>query len=408
MCGLVGIAGDLRLADEFSMKRLLLADYFRGPDSTGMAAIATNGDIKVAKIASNPIDLFDQASFRSALNGNGSRAFIGHNRFKTKGKVSTANAHPFHVEHIVGAHNGTLDTASHKRLEEKLGEEFDVDSLALFTAIAKFGIEETIGLCTEGKTSQDGAWALTWYDQDKGTLNFLRNKHRTLFYSHMTSMTEGKYDHLMWASEWWMIRETMESSVNGKYKIWTKKEGKSNIGYFSFDPDVLYSWDLAELKEGGTKPVKPKCKKLKGREPEPVKSYVPFQYPSHSREGPWPKATGLGTHTGNAGQTNTTLSTTNSRGNKSKEKTVIELTGNPVKHPYANIIDEDKFNSLCDSTGKVKCGYCETVVKFGDPGVSIFEREGKVLCRDCMGYPKEKENPPVRLYVNASIFDALQ
>lgn len=152
MCGLVGIAGNLLYQDEFTMKRLLMADYFRGPDSTGFAAIRTNGDAFVAKLASNPIDLFNQKNFDTALNGNASRAFIGHNRAATRGKVVSANAHPFHFGSIVGAHNGTLDQESWDRLEEKLGEKYTVDSMALIAAIDKLGIEKTIKLCNEGKT----------------------------------------------------------------------------------------------------------------------------------------------------------------------------------------------------------------------------------------------------------------
>jgi hypothetical protein len=41
MCGHVGVAGDLALKDEALMKRLLIFDYLRGPDSTGLAAIET-------------------------------------------------------------------------------------------------------------------------------------------------------------------------------------------------------------------------------------------------------------------------------------------------------------------------------------------------------------------------------
>lgn len=404
MCGLVGIAGDLRLADEFTMKRLFLADYFRGPDSTGLAAIRTNGEIVVSKLASNPIDLFDMSSFKTALNGNNSRAFIGHNRQKTRGSISTANAHPFHVDHIVGAHNGTLDYQSVKRLETELGETFEVDSLALITAFAKLGAEKAIKLCTEGKTSTDGAWALSWFDKQEGTLNFLRNKHRPLFYCHMKVGEEDKYTRLMWASEWWMLREAIASSVNGKYNLFTKKENDSNIGYFSLDADVHYKFDLAELKAGSEKPLKPKVKKLKGREPETV-SYVPFTGDSLSK--PWPKET-TGTSTTGVGSPNSKgfLPTLN-RGNNDSKKKVIELIGEPIKHPYANIVDEDKFKSFADGQGGTKCCYCTKPVEFGDKGISIFEKNGKFLCKECTGYPEEHPNAPIRVYVRPSVFAIL-
>lgn len=407
MCGLVGIAGALQYPDEFTMKRLLLSDYFRGPDSTGMAAIRTNGDIFVSKIASNPINLYDMGHFKAALNGSASRAFIGHNRLKTRGMISDVNAHPFHVDHIVGAHNGTLKYSSVKSIETELGEKFDVDSIALFNGIAKLGVEKTIKMCEEGATYQEGAWALTWFDKNEGTLNFLRNKHRPLFYSFLRVGEDPKIRRLIWASEWWMIREAIEASENGKYKIDTKKVDKGNIGYFSFDADVHFKFDLAELTAGSDKRPKPKAKKLSGKEPEPVKSYVPFAYQEKQGEFEnWPRPTTCGIPTTSAtNQKSTTLTTTRSKYKPNKK--VIELLGEPNKNPYANIIDEDKFNSFADSNGKILCTWCQNGIHFGDPGVTIFEREGQILCRKCSGYPDDHFNPPVRIHIRPSVFDKL-
>src|SRR3546814_15519590 len=88
------------------MRRLLVFDYFSGPDSTGFAALRKDGTHRLAKIASNPLNLFDMKRFSEANNGYQSLAFVGHNRFATKGKVNDLNAHPFHYGNIVGAHNG--------------------------------------------------------------------------------------------------------------------------------------------------------------------------------------------------------------------------------------------------------------------------------------------------------------
>jgi glucosamine 6-phosphate synthetase-like amidotransferase/phosphosugar isomerase protein len=64
MCGLVGIAGQMTAKDDAVIKRLLMYDYFRGPDSTGMAAIRGNGDVYLAKLASDPVTLFDTGKFK--------------------------------------------------------------------------------------------------------------------------------------------------------------------------------------------------------------------------------------------------------------------------------------------------------------------------------------------------------
>ena len=398
MCGLVGVAGDLRFQDEFTMRRLLLADYFRGPDSTGMAAIRTAGDAVISKIASNPIDLFGMASFKSALNGNASRAFIGHNRLATRGGISTVNAHPFQVDHIVGAHNGTLDKASVKALQDKLGEEFAVDSMALFASIAKFGIEKTIKMCYEGTTTTEGAWALVWFDKKEGTLNFLRNKHRPLYYAYEGPAKEGDigFKRMFWASEWWMMREAVASSNPG-YKIYTQPG--TTTGFFPFDEDVHYKYDLAALCVGGVKIPKPKCKKIKGKEVV-VSSIVPFD---PNPKGLWPRNTGTnGTHGGTASNPKSpkTHSTTKSHG-KSDKKNVISLSGT-IRHPYANIIPEEKFVNYGE-----KCFWCKKGVKFGEPGVTFFEKDSTLLCRKCSGYDDKHPCPPVRVYVHGSVIDSL-
>lgn len=399
MCGLVGVAGHLEFKDEFTMKRLLLADYFRGTDSTGMAAIRTNGAAVVAKLASNPIDLFDSTKFKSVLNGNASRAFIGHNRAATMGLVTTANAHPFQIDHITGAHNGTLCLRSINALQDELGEKFSVDSELLFAAIAKLGVKRAIELCYEGKDSNTGAWAIVWHDENEGTLNFLRNKHRPLF------MTwEKNFHRLFWASEWWMIREALESSAKG-YEIYTKAGERKGqrVGYFSFEADVHYKFDLEELASSAAdkKQPKPKTKKIAGKAWDADKpkekgnsdgnfthlNSMGFQFPNQRRES--------GTHGGNATKTK-------SRGMSDKKK-LITLVGDQT-HPYANIVDEDKFCYI----GASGCAWCTAPVHFGDPGVTIYERDGRLLCKTCSGYAVDAENPPSRIYLRPVEHDKLQ
>src|SRR3546814_12623264 len=63
--------------------------------------------------------LFPDTTLCRSLSGYNSKAFIGHNRAATLGKVNGLNAHPFRYDNIMGAHNGTLDTQSWLRLEEE-------------------------------------------------------------------------------------------------------------------------------------------------------------------------------------------------------------------------------------------------------------------------------------------------
>lgn len=396
MCGLVGIAGNLLFKDEFTMKRLLLADYFRGQDSTGMAAIRTNGDVAIAKVASNPIDLFDSVKFNKTLNGNASRAFIGHNRAATRGGVTTSNAHPFQIDHITGAHNGTLCLRSCKALEEALDEKYNVDSELLFAAIAKLGVKKTIELCYEGKESTTGAWAIVWHDANDGSLNFLRNKHRPLFMA-----WEENFHRMFWASEWWMIREVIASS-NAGYKIYTKPSAikGQRIGYFSFEENIHYKFDLVELASAAEdkKKPKPKTKKIAGK---------PFDADTKGQSGgnfTHPNQTGFQfpnqakTH----GMNGTTCTIPKSRGTKNDKKNLILLDGSP-QHPYANIIDEDRFVYI----GSQSCGWCSCPISYGDPGITIYERDGRMLCKTCSGYTKENEKPPTKIYVRPAEIENL-
>ena len=95
MCGLVGVAGALEFKDESLFKRMLVFDYFRGTDSTGVAWLKNTGNSDIVKLPSHPLDLFGMKKFDSGLMGSNSIVFLGHNRAATMGKVNGINAHPF-------------------------------------------------------------------------------------------------------------------------------------------------------------------------------------------------------------------------------------------------------------------------------------------------------------------------
>lgn len=187
MCGCVGMAGPLTGKKEQVIKTLLILDSLRGVDSTGMAVIGRNGDVKMAKNLGDPYQLLDTAQFNRALNGVNS-VIIGHNRWGTVGGNSRHTIHPFDLGTIVGAHNGTV--TSKWRLKD--ANSFKTDSEAIFNSIQEVGLKETVDLL-------EGAWALVWYDAVFKTINFLRNKERPLYF---VTDEEGC---LYWASEKWML-----------------------------------------------------------------------------------------------------------------------------------------------------------------------------------------------------------
>lgn len=346
MCGLVGMAGKLEFKDEKTMKRLLHFDYFRGPDSTGLAALRKTGDVKIAKIASHPFDLFDSKRFQETLSGFSSLAFIGHNRLATKGAVNSTNAHPYEYGHIVGAHNGTLDQSSWKDLEKAVGEETGVDSQAIFLAISKLGIEETVKLLR-------GAWALTWIDTKEGTMNFLRNKERPLWYCY----TEA-FDKLFWASEYWMM-QTAISQSDQSYKIYT--EEKTNHRFWQFEENWWYRIPLEELASGSKSRPRVRVKELKGKEPvqgaTSAFAYDPFH---RSRSTP------------------STMIPRSRPSTASGDVKVIELIGSS-KTPFGSYISKHRF----DQIAKYGCSWCQDDVQYEQPGISIYPEHDMILCPAC-------------------------
>lgn len=371
MCGHVGIAGNLIHKDEATMKRLFLYDYFRGPDSTGLAAIRNNNEVKLAKVASHPLDLFDSIKFREALTALPSHVFIGHNRLATKGVVNNINAHPYQYDHIVGAHNGTLSPSSFKDLEDKLGEKFEVDSKAIFAAIAKFGVEEVIPML-------QGAWALVWFDLSNKTLNFLRNKERPFW-----TATSADHKKLFWASEWQFIRAAVEGQAQPD-ELWTKPD--TGYKFFETEVDTWYQYDVHALKTS-TDRYKPKVKELKGKEPAPAANYA-----CHA-QGNFPSRTHTTQHGGN-----TNPSTMTSLGKprtttdeKSIKHTVVSLFGDE-KDPLAGLFDEYDFIK----TAGTSCAWCDAPVDIKDRGITIFESLQACLCAECSG--SAGTEAPVRVY----------
>lgn len=220
MCGLVGMIGRPFEADKKAFRSMLMFDYERGKDSTGLAVVTDREELTLLKELGHPAFLMrnntDFFTDTGVWKKGSSKVFIGHNRAATKGKVTKENAHPFHHNTVVGAHNGTL--VSTYPLEN--GHKFDVDSEAIFYNLDKYEAPSVIA-------DIHGAYALTWYDFTEKKLKIIRNDQRPLYWSRR----EDK-DVLFWASEEWMLHVAL---------------GKNNIKYTDpelFEKDTLYEFDL--------------------------------------------------------------------------------------------------------------------------------------------------------------------
>jgi len=187
MCGLVGCAGGISSTEVIAFKNMLAFSVVRGSHSTGVTVQRTDGSVSTFKRAMNSIDLMDSKNFDNLFKPLNVNVVIGHNRWATVGKAEHQNAHPFECGDITGCHNGTIDWVTRSDLEKY--KECDTDSEALFWDINKNGIRNTI-------SKVSGAWALVFLDHNNGTLNFLRNDQRELYYLFSKDKTV-----LFWASE---------------------------------------------------------------------------------------------------------------------------------------------------------------------------------------------------------------
>lgn len=236
-------------------RRLLELDTVRGPHSTGVLFVDDRGLTNVVKKVGTPWDLYShkvtEEAFKSSVN-----LLMGHNRWATQGKINNANAHPFDMGNIIGAHNGTLTTRYN--LQDHL--KFDVDSENLYHHMEENGVNDTI-------PKLNGAFALTWWDKTDDTLNIIRNDKRPLHYA----VSKDKKT-LLWASEPWMIYVACSAH---KFEIDPIEEFKEEMLY-SFDIPMGMAYNAKELN-------KPKVRKM-GMYVQPV-----YNPPVYSRPPVFPR-----------------------------------------------------------------------------------------------------------------------
>lgn len=236
MCGIAGlISYKSRGVGNFEFKlfeNLLYADALRGSHGTGLFAVDYRGSSTWVKVGGPPTQLFGTKPYENAekfVSSHDVRFLVGHNRYATKGKHTTDNAHPFRDEHIILVHNGTLENYKHLPDYKK----YEVDSQLLTHAIAVDGIDKTI----EGL---EGAWTIVYWDKNQKTLNILRNKERPLWMAY-----HEKEQLFAFASERLMLEWCLDRNF-----FW-------GADIYCVPVDTLFSFGLEE--------GKPKTKKLEGK-----------------------------------------------------------------------------------------------------------------------------------------------
>lgn len=236
MCGIVGVmdfGGTAITGAGMSIfMQMLHADAVRGMHGTGVFAVDKEGSNYRLRVGGPPHKLVDSSEwtkFEEFVQKKYVRFMVGHNRYATRGGISTETSHPFRDGEIMLVHNGTLESYSH--LPD--AKDYNVDSEAICHSISKWGAEKTI-------PTLRGAWALVWYDGFAKTLNFIRNKERPLCIAR-----HKKHDMIAFASEMSMLQWVLE------------RNGEFDMDYATLPENQLVTYQLGS--------IKPHVKELKGK-----------------------------------------------------------------------------------------------------------------------------------------------
>lgn len=241
MCGLIGMVGEhLNPALRTVMYQGLMVDMLRGVDGTGIGAM--KGDKSVVMKSSMAAGQFLLESFgddkQFVADSAGYDVLMGHNRWATVGDVDDDGAHPFEHGSVTLAHNGTLRGAG--TLENF--KNFSVDSEAIAYNMSIRKPDEVIA-------GISGAFALSWFDKEKGEVFLCRNKERPLY---LATVFTGKLVNYVWGSEKGMLDWILTRNHIKDYTIEELAVGelhKFNLKFSAGGPavTVLHSTSTVEL-----------------------------------------------------------------------------------------------------------------------------------------------------------------
>ena len=222
MCGIVGfISGERRLTALQSMfTQALVADAFRGWDSTGVALVSPANNLDVFKRAFDATTFIGTDAYTNNIWENlpDMRVAIGHNRSATRGSIKHSNAHPFtHGDYTV-VHNGHISNAN--MLVPGTGT-VEVDSMAIPIAFTNRGEHD-------GLEALRGGFSLAWWNAQDRTFNLARNKERPMTFALLRDHNVLVFgsEHLM--LNWILARNNLAIKDNK---------------FFELPPGIHMKWD---------------------------------------------------------------------------------------------------------------------------------------------------------------------
>lgn len=223
MCGLVGFITDTPTLDKRENLKFfvqgLIADSFRGMDATGVMWHDRQSKKALTYKRAYPGTEFCNflGASKAIEEAVDSGIAIGHNRAKTFGMNSHANAHPHTHGPITLVHNGSL--TRHYQLTQA---SHAVDTAALADYLSTHSVQDVIDNVT-------GAYTILWHDERDNSLNFLSNGQRDFA---MAQANNGK--------GWYFASE-------GMMLDWLLTRNKIKIGGEVFEAPVNthFKWNLS-------------------------------------------------------------------------------------------------------------------------------------------------------------------
>lgn len=207
MCGIVGAASSyLSLSEVSTFEDLMCVSNLRGKQGAG-CIVVTEGGKKVhnVKTPGSGLDVLRMESYLKNVVNKGPQILVGHTRWPTKGGNEITNVHPHHFPgQLAGVHNGTL-----RKVRDQYLTGDQSDSNAFYKHVTEVGLKEAL-------KQADGAYALVYVDYTTGTLNFIRNSQRPLFFALVAWGSAGRTAY--WASEEGMLRFVLDRR-KVKYEI---------------------------------------------------------------------------------------------------------------------------------------------------------------------------------------------